>query len=286
MGRHGVRHYKQATTLRRVILPPADSSDPAVRALSDVGGRRRRRAPDVPGRTDHPPHRGPPRALLACSTAEGVAESVRCSGRGRPAGARAGRRLEPRGGGRRPRPGRGGRAQPRGRVPGRGRRADRARGCGSDLGRSRRRHGRAWVRRPECLSGILLGGATPVQNVGAYGVEVAQVLHRVRWYDRASGVDEWVALDALGLASPTSVLKNSDRAVVLEVEFRLDRAGRSEPIPATPNSPAASAWCRGADRPRPGAAHRAGAAAWQGDGARRRRRGHLVRRLSSSPTRW
>src|SRR5690606_22706085 len=45
----------------------------------------------------------------------------------------------------------------------------------------------------ECLSGIPGSvGATPVQTVGAYGVEVAQILHRVRWYDRATGVDEWV----------------------------------------------------------------------------------------------
>lgn len=83
----------------------------------------------------------------------------------------------------------------------------------------------------ECLSGIPGSvGATPVQNVGAYGVEVAQVLHRVRWYDRATGTDEWVSPGALGLAYRTSVLKNSDRAVVLEVEFRLDGTGRSEPI--------------------------------------------------------
>ncbi|MDV8001568.1 UDP-N-acetylmuramate dehydrogenase [Rhodococcus sp. IEGM 1408] len=83
----------------------------------------------------------------------------------------------------------------------------------------------------ECLSGIPGSvGATPVQNVGAYGVEVAQVLHRVRWFDRATGTDEWVSPGALGLAYRTSVLKNADRAVVLEVEFRLDAAGRSEPI--------------------------------------------------------
>ena len=83
----------------------------------------------------------------------------------------------------------------------------------------------------ECLSGIPGSvGATPVQNVGAYGVEVAQILHRVRWYDRATGVDEWVTPEALGLAYRTSVLKNTDCAVVLEVEFRLDPAGRSEPI--------------------------------------------------------
>ena len=83
----------------------------------------------------------------------------------------------------------------------------------------------------ECLSGIPGSvGATPVQNVGAYGVEVSQILHRVRWYDRATGIDEWVAPNALGLAYRTSVLKNTDTAVVLEVEFRLDPAGRSEPI--------------------------------------------------------
>lgn len=83
----------------------------------------------------------------------------------------------------------------------------------------------------ECLSGIPGSvGATPVQNVGAYGVEVSQILHRVRWYDRVTGVDEWVTPDALRLAYRTSVLKNTDRAVVLEVEFRLDPAGRSEPI--------------------------------------------------------
>ena len=83
----------------------------------------------------------------------------------------------------------------------------------------------------ECLSGIPGSvGATPVQNVGAYGVEVSQVLHRVRWYDRKTGTVEWVAPDALGLAYRTSVLKNTDRAVVLEVEFRLEPAGRSEPI--------------------------------------------------------
>ncbi|MFI8591390.1 UDP-N-acetylmuramate dehydrogenase [Dietzia maris] len=83
----------------------------------------------------------------------------------------------------------------------------------------------------ECLSGIPGSvGATPVQNVGAYGVEVAQILHRVRWFDRATGVDEWVTPDALGLGYRTSVLKSTDRAVVLEVEFHLDPDGRSEPI--------------------------------------------------------
>src|SRR5699024_6955475 len=70
----------------------------------------------------------------------------------------------------------------------------------------------------------------PVQNVGAYGVEVAQVLRRVRLHDRATGVDAWVPPSELGLAYRTSVLKNTDRAVVLEVEFDLRADGLSEPI--------------------------------------------------------
>ena len=83
----------------------------------------------------------------------------------------------------------------------------------------------------ECLSGIPGSvGATPVQNVGAYGVEVAQVLRRVRLHDRATGVDAWVPPSELGLAYRTSVLKNTDRAVVLEVEFDLRADGLSEPI--------------------------------------------------------
>ena len=39
----------------------------------------------------------------------------------------------------------------------------------------------------ECLSGIPgLTGATPIQNVGAYGQEVADTITRVRAYDRVT----------------------------------------------------------------------------------------------------
>lgn len=83
----------------------------------------------------------------------------------------------------------------------------------------------------ECLSGIPGSvGATPVQNVGAYGVEVSQVLRRVRLHDRVIGSESWVWPADLGLDYRTSVLKNTDRAVVLEVEFSLHVGGRSEPI--------------------------------------------------------
>ncbi|MFF0489597.1 UDP-N-acetylmuramate dehydrogenase [Nocardia sp. NPDC004068] len=83
----------------------------------------------------------------------------------------------------------------------------------------------------ECLSGIPgSAGATPVQNVGAYGVEVAQLLLRVRLLDRASGEVRWVSPDELGFGYRTSVLKHSDRAVVLGVEFALRADGSSAPL--------------------------------------------------------
>ncbi|MFI9007054.1 UDP-N-acetylmuramate dehydrogenase [Actinosynnema sp. NPDC053489] len=83
----------------------------------------------------------------------------------------------------------------------------------------------------ECLSGIPgLVGATPVQNVGAYGVEVAQVLTSVDLLDRRTGRVHQVPADALGLAYRTSVLKGTDHAVVLRARFALTAGGQSAPI--------------------------------------------------------
>jgi UDP-N-acetylmuramate dehydrogenase len=83
----------------------------------------------------------------------------------------------------------------------------------------------------ECLSGIPgSAGATPVQNVGAYGVEVADTLTRVRLLDRYTGEVRWVLPDELGFGYRRSILKHSSAAVVLEVEFELDPSGRSAPL--------------------------------------------------------
>ncbi|WP_425441750.1 UDP-N-acetylmuramate dehydrogenase [Saccharopolyspora shandongensis] len=83
----------------------------------------------------------------------------------------------------------------------------------------------------ECLSGIPgLTGATPVQNVGAYGVEVSELLVSVDLLDRATGRVRTVPADELGLAYRTSVLKHSDAAVVLRARFLLRDGGRSAPI--------------------------------------------------------
>ena len=83
----------------------------------------------------------------------------------------------------------------------------------------------------ECMSGIPgSAGATPVQNVGAYGAEVADTITRVRLLDRRSGEEGWAPADELSFGYRTSVLKHSDAATVLEVEFVLDASGRSAPL--------------------------------------------------------
>lgn len=83
----------------------------------------------------------------------------------------------------------------------------------------------------ECLSGIPgAAGTTPVQNVGAYGVEVADVLRSVRLLDRATGEARWVGPAALDLSYRTSRLKGRDTHVVLAVSFWLNADGASAPI--------------------------------------------------------
>jgi len=84
----------------------------------------------------------------------------------------------------------------------------------------------------ECLSGIPgRSGATPVQNVGAYGVEVSDLLVDVDLFDRRSGrVREHVPAAELGLGYRTSVLKGRDDAIVLRARFALTGDGLSAPI--------------------------------------------------------
>lgn len=74
----------------------------------------------------------------------------------------------------------------------------------------------------EALSGIPgFAGATPVQNVGAYGVEIADLLIDVELYERTTGQVHRVPAAGLGLRYRHSVLKGTDRGVVTEVRLRL-----------------------------------------------------------------
>jgi UDP-N-acetylmuramate dehydrogenase len=76
----------------------------------------------------------------------------------------------------------------------------------------------------EALSGIPgLSGATPVQNVGAYGQEISQVVTSVRVLDRTSGRVERLDRGACGFAYRASAFKaQPERWVVLSMTVRLD----------------------------------------------------------------
>ena len=66
-------------------------------------------------------------------------------------------------------------------------------------------------------------GATPVQNVGAYGTELSDVLVAVTVYDRKERKIRTMPSAELGLGYRTSVLRGTDRAVVLDLTLRLRR---------------------------------------------------------------
>jgi len=84
----------------------------------------------------------------------------------------------------------------------------------------------------EALSGIPGSvGATPIQNVGAYGQEVADVLINVRALDRSTGELHDLDAEACLFDYRSSVFKRDPgRWVVLNVSLALEPAGVSEPI--------------------------------------------------------
>jgi UDP-N-acetylmuramate dehydrogenase len=85
----------------------------------------------------------------------------------------------------------------------------------------------------ECLSGIPGSvGATPIQNVGAYGQEVSETITSVRVLDRRSGEVADLRGDECGFAYRSSRFKREPgRFVVLRVSFALeDAGGRSRPV--------------------------------------------------------
>src|SRR5262249_30050150 len=95
-----------------------------------------------------------------------------------------------------------------------------------------------------CLSGIPgRAGATPIQNVGAYGQEGAERSTSVRVYDRDAGAVLDLAGDDCGFGYRTSMFKRSlqsvaparpapvtGRFVVLSVRFLLARDQLSAPV--------------------------------------------------------
>jgi UDP-N-acetylmuramate dehydrogenase len=103
----------------------------------------------------------------------------------------------------------------------------------------------------ECLSGIPgLAGATPIQNVGAYGQEVASTITSVTVLDRATGTVAAMAGSECGFGYRTSLFKRTafppaaggsgpgiaaepgptGRYVVLDVTYSLERDPMSTPV--------------------------------------------------------
>ncbi|MCW2798016.1 UDP-N-acetylmuramate dehydrogenase [Nocardioides sp.] len=90
---------------------------------------------------------------------------------------------------------------------------------------------REWVG-VEALSGIPgLVGATPIQNVGAYGQEVSQTIASVRvWDRRLRGVRTFASADC-GFGYRTSRFKaDPGRHVVLSVDFQFPRGSLGAPV--------------------------------------------------------
>jgi UDP-N-acetylmuramate dehydrogenase len=83
----------------------------------------------------------------------------------------------------------------------------------------------------ECLSGIPgLVGATPMQNVGAYGQEVADTITCVTAMARHTGEVVAFTPAQCHFAYRTSVFKGTSRWVITSVAFRLPKHADSAPI--------------------------------------------------------
>lgn len=84
----------------------------------------------------------------------------------------------------------------------------------------------------ETLSGIPGSvGAVPIQNVGAYGAEVATLIQRVRTWDRAEGVIRTFAAAECGFSYRDSRFKREKgRHLVLRVDFQLPLGELGQPV--------------------------------------------------------
>ena len=83
----------------------------------------------------------------------------------------------------------------------------------------------------ECLSGIPgQVGATPMQNVGAYGQEVCDTIAAVYAIERASGESRTFANEECGFGYRTSRFKGEDRDryIITRVTYRLPKSRRPE----------------------------------------------------------
>lgn len=82
-------------------------------------------------------------------------------------------------------------------------------------------------------------GAAPVQNIGAYGVELCDVFDSLQVLDRTTGESRWLDRDECQFAYRDSLFKRcSGRFVILRVRLRLS----TRPVPQLGYAPLAAAW--------------------------------------------
>ena len=83
----------------------------------------------------------------------------------------------------------------------------------------------------ECLSGILAGLlATPIQNIGAYGVELADVLRSIEVFDMSDGSVQRLECEELGLGYRDSHLKRHWRGRFVVLSIRQSSQGMASLI--------------------------------------------------------
>jgi UDP-N-acetylmuramate dehydrogenase len=83
----------------------------------------------------------------------------------------------------------------------------------------------------ECMSGIPgLVGATPIQNVGAYGQEVSETIVSVRVYDRTAAAFDTLPPEACRFGYRASIFKRNERWVVTSVRFAFAASQDAAPI--------------------------------------------------------
>jgi UDP-N-acetylmuramate dehydrogenase len=73
-------------------------------------------------------------------------------------------------------------------------------------------------------------GATPIQNVGAYGSEVAETICALSVLDRHNGEVESWGPERCGFGFRTSAFKHTDRYVIVSVGFRLTVSPDGPPV--------------------------------------------------------
>jgi len=68
-------------------------------------------------------------------------------------------------------------------------------------------------------------GASPIQNIGAYGVEVSQRIKALRVFDREQARERFLSPDDCEFAYRSSIFKtNKNRFIVLSVQFHLSKS--------------------------------------------------------------